>query len=308
MKTDLQPTNNVTEQIQEILSDRVNSCRLALQHADPHVGIHDARKQLKKIRAIIRLIRDDIPEKEYNRANTYFRDIGRMLSDARDTSALLEVTMALQASMESASLKASLEQVVHHLTAKKSAVTRYQFNQDHLLERAQEAFAPAENYIQHLKTTHQGFEALSASIERVYRRGKLVMEESVSHPKPENYHQWRKRVKYLRYQVDALSPIWPAMMNTLEDELHELTNALGADHDLYLLHQTILTGNLNEQNDWMPLFHLFATQRKRYETKAMNLGHKLYFWEPSQFSRWLQASWKASQSGTISRGESLIAI
>ena len=256
----------------------------------------------------MRLVRDAIPKKEYQRSNIYFRDVGRLLSDARDTSALLEVSMTLHDNVNDASLKALLERVMHHLMAKKSAVTRYQIHQNHLLQHTLEALASAEEYVQNLQTERHGFNALSASIERVYKRGKLMMEESASHPSPENYHEWRKRVKYLRYQLNAITPIWPSMMETLEDELHELTDALGADHDFYVLHQTILTSNLNDQDDWMPLFHFIATQRKRYETKAFHLGTKLYCWKPSQFTNWLQTSWKTSQAEAISQEESLIAV
>lgn len=308
MKTTLQPNSSVSEQIQEILHNRIDSCRQALHAADPHQGIHDARKQLKKIRSVVRIVREDIPKEQYQRINTYFRDVGRMLSDARDTSALLDVVMTLHGQVEAPEVKKLLERVVHYFMAKKAAVTRYQINRDQLLQQTLRAFVPAEEYIQPLNIRHEGFSALAASILKVYQRGQQMKDESRKNPNPETYHEWRKRVKYLRYQVNMLSPMWPPMMNALEDELHELTDALGADHDLYMLHETILHSNLKEEEDWSPLFHFISTQRKRQEIRAHTLGKKLYYWKPSHFVGWLQASWSACQLAEPAQEESLIAV
>ena len=47
-------------------------------------AIHEIRKGTKRLRTLLRLVRDAIGEKEYRRENRAFRDIGRAFSDARD--------------------------------------------------------------------------------------------------------------------------------------------------------------------------------------------------------------------------------
>ena len=53
-------------------------------------SIHEARKDLKSIRALLRLARGSIDGEIRLRENTLFRDAGRSLSAIRDPQALLE--------------------------------------------------------------------------------------------------------------------------------------------------------------------------------------------------------------------------
>src|SRR6476620_3323782 len=59
----------------------------------PHPGaesIHDARKNLKSLRALLRLSRGALGNDVRSRENVTFRDAGRALSAMRDPQALLE--------------------------------------------------------------------------------------------------------------------------------------------------------------------------------------------------------------------------
>ena len=51
---------------------------------DPDEAIHDVRKRCKKIRAVARLVRDEMGSDAYQRYNTYYRDLARRFSDVRD--------------------------------------------------------------------------------------------------------------------------------------------------------------------------------------------------------------------------------
>src|SRR5215471_18984252 len=53
-------------------------------------SIHEARKDLKCLRAVLRLARGSISGEVRIRENVFFRDAGRSLSAARDSEALLE--------------------------------------------------------------------------------------------------------------------------------------------------------------------------------------------------------------------------
>jgi CHAD domain-containing protein len=58
--------------------------------------IHQARKDLKSLRALLRLARASMPEENYIRENTFFRDVGRSLSAARDRQVILEAIERFQ--------------------------------------------------------------------------------------------------------------------------------------------------------------------------------------------------------------------
>ena len=54
------------------------------------VSVHEARKQLKRARATLRLLRDGIGDTAYRRANQQLRDAARPLSGVRDAKVMLE--------------------------------------------------------------------------------------------------------------------------------------------------------------------------------------------------------------------------
>lgn len=58
-------------------------------------AIHGARKDLKKARAALRLVREEVGEDTFQRENRALRDAGRMLSASRDAEVKLETLAAL---------------------------------------------------------------------------------------------------------------------------------------------------------------------------------------------------------------------
>ena len=58
--------------------------------------IHSVRKRFKRVRAVVRLVRDAIGESAYQTENESFRDAGRPLSEVRDAKVLLEALEKLK--------------------------------------------------------------------------------------------------------------------------------------------------------------------------------------------------------------------
>src|SRR5215213_9514882 len=52
---------------------------------DLGTAVHETRKSLKRLRAIVRVARDELGEEAYRRENVAFRDAGRRLGGARDS-------------------------------------------------------------------------------------------------------------------------------------------------------------------------------------------------------------------------------
>jgi CHAD domain-containing protein len=58
-------------------------------------AVHETRKSLKRLRATVRLARDELGDEVYARENSAFREAGRRLAGARDSRVLLETLDAL---------------------------------------------------------------------------------------------------------------------------------------------------------------------------------------------------------------------
>src|SRR5919106_3312410 len=63
---------------------------------NPDAAVHEARKDLKKLRSVLRLVRHEVGDDLYRRENARFRDAGRALSGARDAQVKLETLAALR--------------------------------------------------------------------------------------------------------------------------------------------------------------------------------------------------------------------
>ena len=53
-------------------------------------AVHEARKDLKKVRSALRLVRSELGDESFARENRHYRDTGRMLSEARDAEVRVE--------------------------------------------------------------------------------------------------------------------------------------------------------------------------------------------------------------------------
>jgi len=62
---------------------------------DLGTAVHEARKSFKRLRATVRLARDELGDDVYRRENTAFRDAGRRLAGTRDSQVVLETLDAL---------------------------------------------------------------------------------------------------------------------------------------------------------------------------------------------------------------------
>src|SRR5215510_11445411 len=75
----------VHEQIDESLDNLKPTTR------NKDEAIHDARVGIKKVRAVLRLVRDSLDLKTYQEEDLLYRDVNRTLSKVRDSAAMLEV-------------------------------------------------------------------------------------------------------------------------------------------------------------------------------------------------------------------------
>ena len=112
------------------------------------------------------------------------------------------------------------------------------------------------------------------------------------------FHLWRKRVRYLRFQMTLLEPMWPEYQLRIVTDLSHLAEALGAEHDLAELYQL-----LDDEPELLPddnarhvLQGLLVRNRSRLQEAARPVGARLYAERPDDFVRRLGVYWEAWRS------------
>ncbi|MBV8817896.1 MAG: CHAD domain-containing protein, partial [Acidobacteriaceae bacterium] len=122
----------VPEEIRRIASEEIESAVQQLSTTGSKrrdKAIHEARKSIKKVRGLLKLMRPELDE-AYRRENTRLRDIGRQLSEFRDAHAMIEtfdtVAGRFQDKLQSNSFDAIRQQLAQNKQQKEQAgnVTR----------------------------------------------------------------------------------------------------------------------------------------------------------------------------------------
>ena len=285
----------------------------------PHPGavsIHDARKDLKSLRALLRLVRGSIDEGARLRENVLFREAGRSLSTVRDPQALLEVLENLTERLQTDSGRStSKQESMRVFTAKihreieqtlvdglPSGLIRKLVRE--LREAKRRAAVWFEGTV--LRPGNEWEIFVGTGLRRTYRKAKnLVWQfEVMGREKADDqaWHELRKSAKALGYQLRLLKSIWPGMIDPLVGEIDQLTDRLGDANDLAILGGRILNqpynpAEMKESGEPRRIFLQSLDRRKqKLHVEAFEVARLIYAEKPGQFERRCAAYWLIRRS------------
>ena len=250
----------------------------------PEEAVHEARKDMKKLRALLRLVRGEIGKSTFARENACFRDAARELSGTRDSDVMLETLAALDLP---AGLGWELRKTMQAELASDGAVDR-----ERAARSAIAILREARGRVDAWPLERDSFEALAGGLGRAYRRGRRDFEAARAEPDTEVLHEWRKRAKELWYHHTLLRELWPEAMNVVGDEAHALSDKLGDDHDL-----AVLAAWLGEHAEpGAVVLDAVESRREALQAAAFELGARLYAEKPGAYVRRLGRLWDAGRA------------
>jgi CHAD domain-containing protein len=281
----LKPKESLSDGIPRIARGRIDHAideLLDKTDSTAEEAVHEARKDLKKLRALLRLARGELGESSFKRENTCFRDAGRELAAARDSDVMLDTlkTLDIPAGLDWELRKAIQAHRARNGDAGRGAAAAG------VVAMLREARGRVDDW----PLERDSFAALHDGLERTYRRGMRDFKAVRANPSVEGLHEWRKRAKELWYHHTLLRSLWPPVMQAVGEEAHELTDRLGDDHDL-----AVLADWIRKHTDAGPEF-FEAVDRRRAELQAdaMKLGARLYADKSKDYVRRLRRLWDTS--------------
>src|SRR5438067_946852 len=186
----LERDESVTEGLMRVAREEIES---AFDHlsgekkASRNQAIHDARKSIKKIRALLRLIRHNLGQ-TYTRENARLRDIARRLSTFRDAFAMIRTFDNLKKEYPDEMRAASLKSVRAGLSRKRRE-TEKEEDFDLVLNEAADALRKASKRLKTWRLPNDGFESIAPGLELTYRQGRKALAMARKDATPENYHE-----------------------------------------------------------------------------------------------------------------------
>lgn len=221
---------SIAEGVRRIGLEQIDiaSARLASRQDIPS-AIHDARRCLKRLRALLRLVRPGLADGAYRREAARLAGIGRLLSGARDLDVMLATLDKLSARQGEPSGDAALQ--LRKLVTARRRRSASGGDRRMALQRLQQVRKLFEGKAIELI----GLDHLGEGLEATLRKTRKAFHKAYDKGSDEAFHAWRKRVQQHWRHMALLTRCWPEALSARASEAKELSRLLGEDHDYAVL-------------------------------------------------------------------------
>jgi CHAD domain-containing protein len=251
-------------------------------------AVHGARKDLKKLRTVVRLLREELGADRAAEDRRY-RDAGRALSGSRDAEVRLQTLDALGDRRP--------DLAGESLSAWRQALRA---ERDRALEGSDEiavfeaigSIEAGRDRIAAWELELDGGRLIERGVRRAYARGREAMRAVEDEPSEANLHEWRKRAKDLWYALRLLHGAWPELIGPTAEQAHALADLLGDHHDLALLREDLAARSFSAEAG-EALAEAIEDRQRELAAAALDLGRRLYAEKPKAFARRLRRYWTA---------------
>ena len=237
---------------------------------NPQEAIHQVRKRCKRVRAIVRLLRPRA-KAIYLRENAAFRKMARRFSSFRDADVQLKTFDELVPDPASERFCVLQDPIVmrHETKEPKPAIdlTVGELNEAEVRLKGANI------------TDSEGSDLIESGLRSCYGRGQRAMLRACDKRDDAAFHEWRKRVKDLGYEMRILRELWPAVLGRLRKQLDKLGDLLGKHHDLLrsaaLKQIDDISGKTVRQ-----FLELVESRKLELQTEAQTIGERVYAEKP----------------------------
>ncbi|HWU61020.1 MAG TPA: CHAD domain-containing protein [Ensifer sp.] len=242
-------------------------------------AVHQARKHLKRVRALIRLV-EHVDPKHLKPIRRALSQAARGLSELRDATALVECASGLTGYLEGRNagdmaqpLKEAVERRRDLLALEAPSVTRLT---DPVIAACRKAAKDFEDVS--LGDPDDAAEILAEGRSRNHRKARSTLEVCHHGGHPEAFHDLRKCAQTTVFQAGFLAEAWPFAMAAEAAEAKTLTEILGHEHDLEVLNILLhsephLFGAITDRDR---LAELIMERRAALRHDAMTIATRLY--------------------------------
>lgn len=287
---------SIATNVNRILAELVNAAIDALENPGEsrEETVHGVRKRIKKVRALLRLIRRELDEDVFRRANSQFRSIGQQLSHIRDATVMMHTIEKLQQTHSAALSPNVFVGLKKALAQKQELVSHTFFDEENTIKEVADALRQAPQSVLGLSEKHDSFSVLAPNLKGIYRRGRKALKLATQEPSSHNLHELRKEVKTIWYHTLLLKPIWPGLFGAYGQEFGRLGELLGDDHDFGVLAEEIESDLLTMRNrkSKETVLQLLHDQRTALQEQLFPLANRLFAEKSGDFVDRYRRYWK----------------
>lgn len=255
-------------------------------------AVHDARRRVKKIRAIIRLVGPVLN----GHGRTVDRDlskVSRLLAPVADGQGVVETLEALAHRYGKTLPKPTIE-------AARVGVMRNSARADNeaeargIVKIAAVALRQERRRVKQWKISGRGFSAIEPGLEDSYRRARRMMIHAWSKPRPSRFHSWRRCVKDHWFHVRLLEGRCGDHLLAHQRRIEALDGVLGEYHNVILLRNVLVKDTALRREEVAHCLRVVARYRRVLRRHAETLGVRVFSEQPRRFVRRVHQLWRAA--------------
>jgi hypothetical protein len=243
-------------------------------------AIHEARKSIKKTRAIVALAEDAAPRSAV--VEERLQRAAHRLSPLRDAHAIAE-TCGRIANRAPARLHSTLTAAARSLTTEARRLER-EATDSALFDKTDRELRRAKRAMRHAHLARVDADAIADAVRHAYRRGRRALADVEERADADHFHRWRKRVKTLWYHARLLGTRWQTQQAVAA--LAHLEEWLGEDHNVAVLRERLADmPDLRDSVLWDAVDASCRDYQTELRDRALAAGRQFYAERPKAFVR-----------------------
>jgi len=230
----LRPRESIKRGLRRLATKELQSARDALRQTAPprDDAIHEARKSVKKVRAIVQLLEAD-GGSGLNDSQTRLQRVNRALSRLRDADAMGEILAKLRSKDARLVSEHTFARVRRRLSSHKREAMEAA-DREGTWKKVEKHLRKARQAAKGWRPGHRGFGALASGIHALHRSGRKALARARKREGAADFHEWRKQIKALWYELRLLEGCTRTIRRDV-DALHRAETWLGDDHNVVVL-------------------------------------------------------------------------
>ena len=263
-------------------------------------SIHEARKSVKKVRAIRQLIETD-RGRGLARSAKRLRAVNRTLSCLRDADAMIETLAKLRQAHPDLFSEHVYARVRRQLMARKRDIA-LELAKKGAWKSAARQLARLEKLAKRWRTRHDGFAALVPGLKETYRNARRARARARDTDAASDFHEWRKTLKTLWYELRLVGGGTSAIARDIR-ALESAETWLGDDHNLVVLcgHLSRDTSVCRSPLDVQRLRCVTETSQRGLRRKALARTRLIFASRPRDYVRRVERAWNARRASAPHR-------
>jgi CHAD domain-containing protein len=295
----LRSSESVADGLRRLARKELNSISKHLDGAVPPRGaaIHEVRKSVKKVSAILQVVDADNGH-GLGKSGTRLRSIHRRLSALRDADVMLETLDTLRARGRSVLNEPCYTRVRRRLSSHRTSAMKAA-RRTGPWRRILQSVRKVRRDARHWKPGHRQFGCLAEGIRRTHQGGRKAMTRAEKRQRATDFHDWRKQIKALWYELRLLEGCGPRVRRDVR-ALQRTEAWLGDAHNVVVLCDELSNGR--PQGESLIDLDRVRLAGDRYQcalrTKALATAKRIYARTAREYTKAIRREWKNGRTST----------